>query len=115
MDAIRTGLFADNRYYEGDSADMFSVKKDLPKLDRNTILFRDIQRFSRFSDGFIAYDPTQNKVLGDIRYSMLPTSVEPLWGIVINHYKPNDHADYRFFRDNSPHVRQTFLKMLFGR
>ena len=57
----------------------------------------------------------RENVLGDVRYSMLPVSVSPLWGITINTAEPNRHADYRFYRVNDKDIRGTFINMLFGR
>ncbi len=69
----------------------------------------------KFSEGFVAFDPSQKNVLGDMRYNMLPVSVKPLWGIVINAEHTQVHADYRFFRDSSSAVRQMFINMVLGR
>lgn len=113
VDAIRLGLLGGYKAFEGESVEQFSLGKDLPNLDAASQLYKDIQRFRTFSDGYMAYDPGQANVIGDIRYSMLPVSVRPLWGIVIYPDQPERHADYRFFRDSSPEVRQAFLKMLF--
>ena len=115
VDAVRIGLFSDNQIYEGESVELFSVTKDLPDLTLDSQLYADIERFRIFSDGFVAVDPTQANVIGDIRYSMLPTSTKPLWGIVIDNTQPQQHADYQFFRDLSQEGRQTFKNMLFGR
>jgi len=113
VDAIRLDLLDGHRVLEGESVEQFSLGEDLPDLDSVSQLYKDIQRFIIFSDGYMAYDPGQANVIGDIRYSMLPVSARPLWGIVIYPDQPERHADYRFFRDKSPEVRQTFLKMLF--
>jgi inner membrane protein len=113
VDAIRLGLLNGHRVFEGDAVELFSLEKDLPALDSASQLYADIQRFRTFSDGYMAYDPGQANVIGDIRYSMLPVSVRPLWGIVIYPEQPERHADYRFFRDNRPEIRLAFLKMLF--
>lgn len=113
VDAIRLGLLGGYKVFEGESVEQFSLGKDLPDLDSVSQLHKDIQRFIIFSDGYMAYDPGQANVIGDIRYSMLPVSVRPLWGIVIYPDQPERHADYRFFRDSSPDIRQAFLKMLF--
>ena len=115
VDAVRVGLFADNQIYEGESVLLFSQQRDLPELEPASALHNDIQRFTHFSDGFVAFDPEQENVLGDIRYSMLPNSTKPLWGIVLDREQPQVHADYRFFRDGRKTVRQTFVNMLFGR
>ena len=115
VDAIRVTFFGENQVFEGESIVQFDMQKDLAGLSSSSALYEDILRFNRFSDGYLAFDPTQDHVLGDIRYSMLPVSTKPLWGIVINREKPDDHADYRTYRDNNHRVRQTFLNLLFGR
>lgn len=115
VDAIRLGVFAENKVFEGESAEKFNLIKDLPNLEQSSVLLKDIQRFTSFSNGYVAFDSTQKNVLGDLRYSMLPVSVKPLWGIVINKDKPQVHANYHFFRDTSPQVRKAFVNMLFLR
>lgn len=114
-DAIRVGLFAESRIYEGDSVPLLDLARDLPGIDKSTTLYRDIRRFTGFSEGYVAVDPGQPDVIGDIRYSMLPMSVRPLWGLVINTGQPGEHADYRFFRDRSRETRMTFINMVLGR
>jgi len=113
VDAIRVGVFGSKKIFEGESVEKFSLAQKLPNLKPSSVLVRDIQRFSSFSDDFIAFDSSQKNVLGDIRYSMLPTSAKPLWGIVIDKDKPQLHADYKFFRDTSPQLRKDFINMLF--
>lgn len=115
VDAIRLGLFSSNKVYIGESAEKFDVNQFLSKNDTSSVLYRDIQRFTKFSGGFIAIDKTQPNVIGDLRYSMLPVSTKPLWGIVIDKDKLQQHADYQFFRDNSPAMRKQFLDMLLAR
>jgi len=114
VDAVRVGLVSNSQIYEGESVLHFKQERDLPDLDHTSALHDDIQRFVTFSDGFVAFDPGQENVLGDIRYSMLPNNTKPLWGIVINSEQPEVHADYRFFRDGRKSVRQTFVNMLLG-
>jgi inner membrane protein len=115
VDAIRVGLFDTGKVIEGESVTRFSLDKDLPQLDESSVLYRDIERFLSFSDGYVALDQVQANILGDIRYSMLPVSARPLWGIVIDPDSPQVHADYQFFRDSSQAVRETFKDLLFDR
>lgn len=115
VDTIRVGLFDRGKVIEGESVARFSLDKDLPQLDESSVLYTDILRFLSFSDGYVAFDPTQSNVLGDIRYSMLPVSARPLWGIVIDPDRPQVHADYQFFRDSSQSVRETFKDLLLDR
>ena len=77
------------------------------------MLYGDIERFTAFSEGYVALQRGGSYLLGDIRYSMLPNSADPLWGIVFDPARPGAHADYRFFRDYAPGTRQAFLDMLF--
>ena len=114
VDAIRVGLFSANKVFNGSSVEKFSLYNDLPGLVAGSTLHTDIERFIKFSDGYVAFDPKQENVLGDIRYSMLPVSPQPLWGIVIDPEQPQQHADYRFFRDKSRAVRQKFFNLLAG-
>ena len=115
VDAIRLGLFSENKVYAGESTEKFTVENYLLKDELSSVIYKDIQRFTKFSNGYVAIDKTQPNVIGDIRYSMLPISTKPLWGIVIDKNKLQEHARYQFFRDNSPRVRNTFMNMLFGR
>jgi len=114
VDAIRVSYFLDNKVYEGNSVDKFIIEDEFPDLNKDSFLYSDIKRFSKFSDDFIAYDVSQPNILGDIRYSMLPISIKPLWGIVIDINKPQLHAEYKFFRENAQAVRNTFYDMLIG-
>jgi inner membrane protein len=117
VDAVRVG-FGEPQVYAGGSVKRFDIQRDLPGLDAASILHDDIQRFMAFSGGFVAVDALESgqpNVLGDIRYSMLPNSTRPLWGIVIAPDRPGQHADYRFFRDASKAIRQTFIDMVVGK
>lgn len=112
VDAIRVGVFAKNKIFEGESIEKLSIEKHLPDLEQSSVLYNDIQRFILFSDNFVAINPVQKNVIGDIRYSMLPISAKPLWGLVIDKDKPQEHADYQFFRDSSQQIRKKFINML---
>jgi inner membrane protein len=115
VDAIRVGLSTQTQVFEGEMVAKFAIHRDLPGLDPASTLHADIRRFMRFSDDFVAFHPTREYVLGDMRYSMLPNSAEPLWGIVIRREQPQQHADFRFFRDRSQTVRERFFDMVLGR
>ena len=115
VDALRMGMTGTKIVFAGESVPLFEPGTDMPRLRATSVLGQDIQRFTTFSDGYVGFDPEQDNVLGDIRYSMLPISARPLWGIIIDTKRPDQHAEYRFFRNNSEHVRKTFLNMLFGR
>ena len=112
VDAIRLGVFSDNKIFIGESVEKFDVNQFLTENQTSSVLYHDIQRFTKFSNDYIAIDKTQPNVIGDIRYSMLPISAKPLWGIIVDKEKLNQHADYQFFRDNSSKIKKQFLDML---
>ncbi len=114
VDAIRVGLFSEPRIYPGEAVDKFVLERDLNGLPDSSVLAQDISRFSHFSSGFLAIRPEQPHVLVDVRYSNLPTTLAPLWGIEINPQQPDQHAQYKLYRDSSSATREKFLKLLLG-
>ncbi len=114
VDAIRVGR-GPARIYPGGSARRFERARDLPDLPPDSVLARDIARFSRFSDDFVVADPGRDNVLTDIRYSMSPTGIAPMWGIDFDTDSPARHARFRIYRDRSENLRENFLSMLLGR
>ncbi len=93
---------------------LFNPQTDSQGISHDSELYGDILRFKTFSDGFIAIDPGLPNVLGDIRYSMLPHTTRPLWGISLDYQQPGQHAAYNFYRDFSPEDRALFWSMLMG-
>lgn len=114
VDAIRVGLWSDSRIYPGESIKKFVFDRDLDQVPAESVLATDIARFSHFSDGYLAIRPEQPDVLIDVRYSNLPMTVAPLWGIEINPDQPGQHAKYALYRDASHQTRQIFLSLLLG-
>ena len=114
VDEIRVGLSRD-RIYPGDSAPMFDLERDLPRLDRESVLARDIGRFSRLASDYVITDPGRVNVLTDIRYSMLPTDITAMWGIDLNVASDSQHAKFEVYRDRPDDARDLFLAMLLGR
>ncbi len=113
-DGIRLGLFSDTKVYRGESASRVYPEEAYDDY-MATIMYYDIMRFSRLSEDYLIRHPDKPNVIGDARYSMLPTSMTPLWGIEIDTDKPDDHVSFHYFRDASPEVRQTLLQMLLAR
>ena len=59
-------------------------------------------------------DTSRAAVLTDIRYSMLPTSLTPMWGIDLHQAAPQQSARFINFRDRPDHLRTQFMAMLLG-
>jgi inner membrane protein len=87
----------------------------MPWLDRASQQARDVERFRWFSNGYIARDPVYSNRVIDIRYSMIPNEVDPLWSIEL---RPGaaleDHAAYRVHRDAGPDRFGTMWRMITG-
>ncbi len=115
VDAIRPGLLGASRTYAGGSIAAFVPNRDVPGLPPESILARDIQRFTALSDGYVAIHPQQPAVLIDVRYSNLPDSVLPLWGIEMDLTRPDQRPAERFYRDWSKETRAAFVQRVLGR
>lgn len=114
VDAVRVGL-SPSRVYPGGSTARVIPKRDLNFLPHDSTAYLDAERFERFSEGFTQWHPTLPDVLGDVRYSMSPTGLIPLWGVEIDRKRPYDHVTYRFFRELPREQRDRFWDMLFAR
>ena len=115
VDAIRLGLLGPDRVYAGASAPSFDAARDRSDIAPDSLLGRDVERFSRLSDGFIIADRVRDGVLIDIRYSMLPISLTAMWGIDLNAATGSGHARFSIYRDRPENMRELFLAMLLGR
>ena len=115
VDAVRIGLFGDERIYQGDQAPRFKLERDMPLLAADTALYHDIERFRYFSEDFVITDTTRENVLVDVRYSMLPTGLAPIWGINMNVESDQQHAQFVNYRDRAGFSRERFVGMLLGR
>lgn len=113
VDAVRAGLGP--RVYEGTSVPKLDIARDLPWLDRASQQAQDIERFRSFSNGYISRDPLHANRVIDIRFSMLPHEVAPLWSIELDPDVAHDrHVDYLMHRDTSPARSAQLWSMLSG-
>ncbi|WP_299880825.1 metal-dependent hydrolase [uncultured Cocleimonas sp.] len=110
VDAIRIGL-NESKIWEGDSVEKLSIEKDLPWLDKQSQQRKDIERFRWFSTDYIALDKQNPNRVVDIRYSLLPQQIKPLWGIELSRTaKADEHVDYYHERGDSGAA----IKLLWG-
>jgi inner membrane protein len=112
-DAIRVPLWGKVKVYQGTS---------LPKVDLNSyadikdsVLYDDIKRFAWFSDNFLAIDPRDFTVVGDFRYSMLPNTVEPMWGIRVDTARKDRHTEFVTIRNIEGRPLGKLWQMILGR
>ncbi len=113
VDAVRVGN--EPRVYSGQSAKLFDLDRDLAWAPPASRARRDAERFSHFARGLLAFSPSKPHFLGDIRYAMLPTRIEPLWGIQLDPTDPQAPTRYQTQRSLAPALRDSFMTMLLGR
>jgi len=114
IDAIRASLFGQTQIYTGDSIAAYQPDQQTHTRAEFETQSRDILRFNKLSNGYLVIHPEDSNVLGDIRYAMLPDSIEPLWGIRLDPGNPRQHTTEALFRKNDPATRQRFFSMLKG-
>ncbi len=104
------------RHYPGVAIPKFSLDRDTPWLQAGTRQHRDLKRFEWFSHGFITLHPEHKNVVGDLRYSMLPHRMSPLWGIVLDpqDLRPERPTPFRSFRAIKERDYTTFFAMARG-
>jgi len=113
IDAIRVGL-GQKRIFAGTSVPSVDIDKDFAQLNQDSRLYQDIVRFKHFSNNYLALNPNNPAILGDVRYSITPTSAQPLWGILLNLEQPENHAVYTTLRQHSKRQRQDFIDQVLG-
>ena len=75
---------------------------------------KDIERFRWFSQDYIGYHEEKNLVT-DVRYSMIPNKIDPMWGLIIDRRKNDkEHAIWWTDRDFDQSMFNTFVGMLAG-
>jgi len=114
VDALRAG-FNGIKHYPGSSVAKLAQTEINNTFASDSVLYNDINRFNYFSDDYLAWYPGKPNVIGDMRYALLPDSIEPLWGIKFDTDQSLQHARFVTFRVNSKENRQRFFDMLKGR
>ncbi len=114
VDAVRVGLLGERDTFEGvelDALQLDELKRGIPE---GSVLAEDLKRFDHFSASYLAHHPDQPDVVADLRYSMVPNSALPLWGIRYDPKRPEQHVSFENFRAADPSTRKAFFRMLFG-
>jgi inner membrane protein len=112
IDAVRAVSGA--TIYHGGTVRRVRPADLVPPLDMHSVQARDTARFARVSQGYLAPHPARPAVIGDIRYSMLPDSTVPLWGIEIQPERQQHHIRFLTFRELTAQDRRHFFAMLRG-
>ncbi|MCG9678942.1 metal-dependent hydrolase [Vibrio sp. Isolate24] len=113
VDAIRLG--SSTKIYSGESIAKLYINRDLPWLKQNSQQAKDIERFRRFSNGYLALHPNEKLSVIDVRYSMIPNKFDPMWSIKLSpSLAPEQHARYVTNREHFTTKRQDFWEILLG-
>lgn len=112
VDAVRTSW--KTTVFEGASIPKLNIKKDLPWLDTSSVHAMDLERFRWFAAGYLSIHPEDKNTIVDIRYSVLPHQLEPLWGIRLNPDAMDKHVERVSFREGSMQKRGMLWKMIQG-
>lgn len=112
VDAVRIGF--GTKLFEGESVPKLDVARDLPWLVEGSVQHDDLERFTWFSDGWVSRTGRGDDgtiLVGDVRFSMVPNEVEPLWGIRLDPSTPNEHVRFEEWRDDLKGKQARFLAM----
>jgi inner membrane protein len=112
IDAVRVGLGeSGTKVYEGGSL----APAVLPHAPPGSALEEDLRRFAWFSGHALARHPDEPDVVGDLRYSMLPNGLRPLWGLRLGVVPPDRHAPFVTFQRVGEGDLGKFVDMVLGR
>lgn len=113
VDAVKPGL-PNKLQWQGSSIVKLDIERDFPWLEKNTQQYKDVQRFIHFSSGYVAIDPSDSNKIVDIRYSLLPNQIAPMWGIKLNpNASPTDHVGYYTNTRNAWPAIEKLIQMIF--
>ena len=113
VDAIRT--VQSSTWCLGETIRVFDYKSHLPDLDKESQQKKDIERFRWFSQDYLGYDK-EKKTVTDVRYSMIPNQIAPMWGLTIDDKRSiNEHATWWTSRDLDQSQIDLFIDMLKGK
>ena len=113
VDAIRTAQ--SSTWCLGETVRVFDYKYHLPDLDKESQQKKDIERFRWFSQDYLGYDK-EKKIVIDVRYSMIPNQIAPMWGLTIDEQRDvNEHATWWTSRDLDQSQLDLFIDMLKGK
>ena len=113
VDAIRA--VQSSTWCSGESIRIFDYQLHLPNLEKDSQQRKDIERFRWFSQDYLGFDEEKNLVT-DVRYSMIPNQIAPMWGLVIDHQRGiNAHGIWWTGRGLGQGQLDLFKEMLSGK
>lgn len=114
VDALRIVPGQEPVRYQGESVPFFGKSQLDSWTGKNPLLAIAVDRFAHFSQGYLYQPNGQPEVLADLRYSILPNSTKPLWGITIPSQPNTEQVDFVTFRRREDTTLSKFFSMLRG-
>ncbi|HEC04608.1 MAG TPA: metal-dependent hydrolase [Thiothrix sp.] len=116
VDAIRPGFpgFSTPRIWQGTSIPKLNISRDFPWLASDTQQAKDIERFRWFSQDYLAIDPNNASRIVDMRYSLLPHKIKPMWGIDVSEKAVEvEHVVFYSVHKEARQALNTLIQMIF--
>ena len=104
-------------FTKGQSAALLDAEDDAAWTDLappGSVLRKDVRRFAHFSHGWLVWHPSEDRVVGDARYSMLPQELNPIWGIRLGGKTPDQHVTFETYRSDSREKLSELWSMIWG-
>lgn len=112
VDAVRAGLAPTP--LPGETIAKLDLVRDFPWLEPSSQQARDVARFARVANGFVAVDKTAAHRVIDLRYSLVPNEIAGFWAIVLDPSATSvEHVDYVITREQAPKQARRLFAMLF--
>lgn len=111
VDAVRVGTRA--HWYPGARVRKLDLARDFPGLGPATRQAQDIERFRWFSDDYLSVTEESPRIV-DMRYSLVPNEIDPMWGIDIDATDPDSHVAWWSSRELTEIKQGAFFGMVLG-
>lgn len=115
VDGLRLSFFDNHDVYPGQYIEKFTSQGVWAPYQNKGQVWKDIKRFEFFSEGLIYQVPERPELVGDLRYSLLPHSIQPLWVVELTPEQSYEKGlEFYHTRDVTKEKRELFIKMLKG-
>lgn len=115
VDALHVPWIGEVRLYPGGATSALDFPEDFQGIPRGSRVYIDLERFNRFSDGYLYRPAGRDTFVGDLRYALIPNSLDPLWGVQWQSGARDSPVTFETFRIFDEVHRQTYVAMLLGR
>lgn len=113
VDGLRVGVAPVT--FPGTSVARLDPARDFPWLDPASQQFLDLDRFTRFSQGYVAVMPGAPETVIDVRFAYLPTELGALWSIALTPGAPQErHVRFQTDRDGARANLAALWRMIAG-